>query len=162
MGRGHDPSIATLQYLHFFLSELYERPWNKRGLFQGSNFSFHLGRPWVLAQQCCSEPPANCYSGMWKGWSPAELQEMARPLKPEPGMVKAHGCHGEDDNGSIFQRLAMSREKYEQGKKFPLSLYFYFNPFYLSCFIALHWKTAHFLVHTAAWLSIAWQQCLLL
>lgn len=31
-GKGGDSSIVTLKYLHFSLSKLHERPWNKRSV----------------------------------------------------------------------------------------------------------------------------------
>lgn len=43
--------------------------------FRGVTSHSHLGRHWVSAQECCSEAPAKCYTGMWSGWSPVELYE---------------------------------------------------------------------------------------
>lgn len=42
----------------------------KEVCFRGIISHSHLGRHWVSAQGCCSEPPAKCCAGMWNEWSP--------------------------------------------------------------------------------------------
>lgn len=53
-------------------------------------------------------------------WTPTELKETGKVTshKPQVGMVEAHGSHGADSNGSIFQMLVLPREEYKQGKGF--------------------------------------------